>query len=47
MQIGSSSPSWWPSHLTAPYVLKRGNPFGGRIHGMDAVLSTAVFGSDR
>lgn len=47
MQIGSSSPKLVAITPTGSYVLKRGNPFGGRIHGMDAVLSTAVFGADR
>lgn len=47
MQLGSSSPKLVAVTPHGAYVLKRGNPFGGRIHGMDAVLSTAVFGSDR
>ncbi len=44
VQIGSSSPKLVAITPDGTYVLKRGNPFGGRIHGMDAVLSTAVFG---
>ncbi|WP_395306872.1 hypothetical protein V4U86_15550 [Mycobacterium sp. AMU20-3851] len=44
MQVGSSSPKLVAITPDGTYVLKRGNPFGGRIHGMDAVLSTAVFG---
>ncbi|MGB5111962.1 MAG: hypothetical protein WBO08_10280 [Mycobacterium sp.] len=47
MQIGSSSPKLVAVTPNGTYVLKRGNPFGGRIHGMDAVLSTAIFGSAR
>lgn len=47
MQIGSSSPKLVAVTPHGTYVLKRGNPFGGRIHGMDAVLSTAVFGAER
>lgn len=47
MQIGSSSPKLVAITPTGTYILKRGNPFGGRIHGMDAVLSTAIFGSER
>lgn len=47
MQIGSSSPKLVAVTPDGAYVLKRGNPFGGRIHGMDAVLSTAIFGSER
>lgn len=42
MQIGSSSPKLVAVTPNGTYVLKRGNPFGGRIHGMDAVLSTAI-----
>lgn len=42
MQIGSSSPKLVAITPNGTYVLKRGNPFGGRIHGMDAVLSTAI-----
>lgn len=45
MQIGSSSPKLVAVTPQGTYVLKRGNPFGGHIHGMDAVLSTAIFGS--
>lgn len=45
MQIGSSSPKLVAVTPHGAYVLKRGNPFGGRIHGMDAVLSTAIFGT--
>ncbi len=44
VQIGSSSRKLVAVTPKGTYVLKRGNPFGGRIHGMDAVLSTAVFG---
>ncbi|OJZ67821.1 hypothetical protein K0O62_12955 [Mycolicibacterium diernhoferi] len=44
VQIGSSAPKLVAITPDGTYVLKRGNPFGGRIHGMDAVLSTAVFG---
>lgn len=47
MQIGSSSPKLVAVTPDGTYVLKRGNPFGGRIHGMDAVLSTAIFGQER
>ena len=47
MQIGSSSPKLVAVTPHGAYVLKRGNPFGGRIHGMDAVLSTAIFGPER
>ena len=47
MQIGSSSPKLVAVTPHGTYVLKRGNPFGGRIHGMDAVLSTAIFGAQR
>ncbi|MDO0977048.1 hypothetical protein [Mycolicibacterium frederiksbergense] len=47
MQIGSSSPKLVAVTPHGAYVLKRGNPFGGRIHGMDAVLSTAIFGTER
>ena len=47
MQIGSSSPKLVAVTPHGTYVLKRGNPFGGRIHGMDAVLSTAIFGPER
>lgn len=45
MQIGSSSPKLVAVTPHGAYVLKRGNPFGGHIHGMDAVLSTAIFGT--
>ena len=47
MQIGSSSPKLVAVTPHGAYVLKRGNPFGGHIHGMDAVLSTAIFGDRR
>lgn len=41
-QIGSSSPKLVAVTPTGTFILKRGNPFGGHIHGMDAVLSTAI-----
>lgn len=42
MQIGSSSPKLVAVTPAGTFILKRGNPFGGHIHGMDAVLSTAI-----
>lgn len=46
-QIGSSSPKLVAVTPTGTFILKRGNPFGGHIHGMDAVLSTAIFDAER
>ncbi len=42
MQIGSSSPKLVAVTPRGTYILKRGNPFGGGIGDMDAVLSTAI-----
>lgn len=47
LQIGSSSPKLVAITPSGTFVLKRGNPFGGRIHGMEAVLSTAIFDAQR
>jgi hypothetical protein len=44
MQLGSSSPKLVAVTPTGTHDLKRGNPFGGGIGNLDAVLSAAVFG---
>lgn len=45
MQIGSSSSKLVALTPTGSHDLKRGNPFGGGIGNLDAVLSAAVFGT--
>lgn len=47
MQVGSSSSKLVAVTPAGTHDLKRGNPFGGSIGGLDATLTAAVFGRPR